>query len=352
MADADSAPEHASEEHVDVVLRLPLKVARSLLQRELETLAAERAAHACDVASYEAVKARVAVTHFGTYVKLDVGGAVFKTSVSTLRAERGSTLAAMFSGSGLDMTLNDEGAYFIDRDGAHFRHILNYLRGCFDPSTLSDNARRELLVEADFYMLRGLCHALTHKELPYSGNPAAENGVMYWLGTARGSRAAWHNPAGEEGGVILVSDMPMNSGPVAYFTARAGQYSGYSGSCNVQPTQYIRITLPSGVSVVPSHYSLRYGGHCNHPLNWKLEAAEAESAEFVVLREHVGDTAIQQNGNIAAWPLTVPGNEEQQQQQLPKKRRAFSVFRFTCPQGGCFHASCFEVYGTVRDTRW
>ena len=36
-------------------------------------------------------------------------------------------LAAMFSGRHLT-AIDEDGRYFIDRDGTHFRHILNFLR--------------------------------------------------------------------------------------------------------------------------------------------------------------------------------------------------------------------------------
>jgi hypothetical protein len=94
LAEDDDAPRPQNDASVvDVTLRLPVGTVRALLDRELSTLAEERAAHAADVAAYDSIKARVAVTHFSTYIKLDVGGALFKTSASTLRAERGSTLA-------------------------------------------------------------------------------------------------------------------------------------------------------------------------------------------------------------------------------------------------------------------
>jgi hypothetical protein len=300
------------------------------------------------------MKARVAVTHFPTYVKLDVGGSAFKTSVSTLRVARGSTLAAMFSGSGFDVSANKEGAYFIDRDGTHFRHVLNYLRGCFDPATLgSDAARRELLVEADFYNLSGLCRALSLRELPFSGTAADECGVLHWLGTARGTRP-WANPTealpggGGAAPVRVTSTMSQNSGPPANFASRAAQYvNNYSGSCTVTPgTQHVLIELLGGMRVAPTHYSLRFGNHCTHPTYWRLEACEDASAgggEWVLLREHTADSTLQQSGNVAAWAVTVPPNSA-----AAAEPRFFSAFRFsvhttTC----CFHAGCFEVYGTV-----
>ena len=60
-------------------------------------------------------------------VKLSVGGARFQTTLGTLRRFPGTFLEAMFSGRFPRVT-DDEGWHFIDRDGTHFRHILNFLR--------------------------------------------------------------------------------------------------------------------------------------------------------------------------------------------------------------------------------
>lgn len=81
---------------VDVVLRLNIGSIRNLLKDELTLVERERGQHAEEVANYTALKAKIATTHFGTYVNVDVGGTVFKTSVSTLSREKGSMLALMF----------------------------------------------------------------------------------------------------------------------------------------------------------------------------------------------------------------------------------------------------------------
>jgi hypothetical protein len=105
-------------------------------------------------------------------VKLDIGGHQFTTSVLTLTKEADSMLAAMFSGRHALKTEAD-GSYFIDRDGTHFRHILNYLRdGCIKDGTLPCNEAvlRELLTEAEYYQLSGLVDILTSflfKSSPY-----------------------------------------------------------------------------------------------------------------------------------------------------------------------------------------
>ena len=45
-----------------------------------------------------------------------------------------------------------KGYVFVDRDGKHFRHILNWLRDGVVP-TLKDSEYAELLLEAEYYQL-------------------------------------------------------------------------------------------------------------------------------------------------------------------------------------------------------
>jgi hypothetical protein len=87
-------------------------------------------------------------------VRLNVGGTKFETSRSTLTRYPDSMLGVMFSGrEGIQVPLDDEGCVFIDRDGTHFRAILNFLRS----GTLAlpeDKAEERLLwIELRYYML-------------------------------------------------------------------------------------------------------------------------------------------------------------------------------------------------------
>ena len=62
-------------------------------------------------------------------------------------------LESLFSGR-FELNLDDDGVYFIDRDGTHFRHILNFLRTYprrLDLRTMPQAQREEILEEAEFY---------------------------------------------------------------------------------------------------------------------------------------------------------------------------------------------------------
>ncbi|KAM9331948.1 BTB/POZ domain-containing protein KCTD7 [Pholidichthys leucotaenia] len=67
------------------------------------------------------------VEEFPEVISLNVGGTYFTTRLSTLRRYEDTMLAAMFSGRHY-IPRDSEGRYFIDRDGAYFGDILNFLR--------------------------------------------------------------------------------------------------------------------------------------------------------------------------------------------------------------------------------
>jgi hypothetical protein len=110
------------------------------LQRQLALLNEAREELTRDRALVE-VQQRALQAHSGTRVTLNVGGVLYATSRTTLTRYPNSMFAAMFSGrfnndhvdacedSAPDTpSTGTNPAYFIDRDGALFSHVLNYLR--------------------------------------------------------------------------------------------------------------------------------------------------------------------------------------------------------------------------------
>ena len=96
----------------------------------------------------------------GPRIVLDVGGIHYSTSRSTLTKYPESMLGVMFSGRhDLETMQCKDGSFFIDRDGTHFRHILNYLRDGEEVAEFfpkSTDVLLELIHEAKFYQLDGL----------------------------------------------------------------------------------------------------------------------------------------------------------------------------------------------------
>ena len=97
-------------------------------------------------------------------------------------------LHAMFSGR-FDTKPGDDGSYFIDRDGTHFRHILNYLRT--GKLVLPDDevVRKELLNEAEFYQIDGILDELKAKPFKDSAILSSEQRetLVDWLKHTRES---------------------------------------------------------------------------------------------------------------------------------------------------------------------
>ena len=133
------------------------KEACEIFQREADRLREEQEV-------IDAISKKLDQVHFSSTVKLNVGGQHFTTSVQTLTKDPNSMLAAMFSGR-FDMKPSEDGSFFIDRDGTHFRFILNFLRT--GKLTLPEGATfiKELEEEAEFYQIQGLIDALRSAKL-------------------------------------------------------------------------------------------------------------------------------------------------------------------------------------------
>ena len=118
-------------------------------------------------------------TFSGPRIILDVGGVRHSTSRSTLTKYPESMLGIMFSGRhDLETMQCKDGSFFIDRDGTHFRHILNYLRDgeeVIESFPQSPDVLLELIREAKFYQLDGLTTLL--KPLLRENNVVNQNQI-------------------------------------------------------------------------------------------------------------------------------------------------------------------------------
>lgn len=127
------------------------------LQAAIDGLREEKAALTRERAEVEKLKEVVQLNleRFNGRVKLNVGGALFETTLSTLQRYPDSMLGAMFSGrDGIHVPTDEQGYVFIDRDPTHFKAILNFLRTGKVSMPVGKSAREELATESDFYLLR------------------------------------------------------------------------------------------------------------------------------------------------------------------------------------------------------
>jgi len=99
-----------------------------------------------------------------TVIRLNVGGYHFTTTTATLKSVEGSVLAEKFSGTEEEIATrlpkDEEGRFFVDRDGEYFGVVLNFLRdGMLDKEHMPSVGTREfakLRHEAEHYKLGDL----------------------------------------------------------------------------------------------------------------------------------------------------------------------------------------------------
>lgn len=92
-------------------------------------------------------------------VNLNVGGIFFKTTMSTLMKDPGSFLASVVTDR-QHAQKNEDGCIYFDRDGARFKHVLNFLRDGSIPEKVFHKMGEELMVEANFFQMESLQKAL------------------------------------------------------------------------------------------------------------------------------------------------------------------------------------------------
>ena len=89
-------------------------------------------------------------------VQLNVGGHYFTTTTATLCKDSDSMLCKMFSRD-WDMPsalLDDDGRFFIDRDGSRFATILAHFRGDIVDVPDSSKEQKALQAEATYYQVK------------------------------------------------------------------------------------------------------------------------------------------------------------------------------------------------------
>lgn len=313
-------------------LRVPRADITELVRQDFTRLQKERQDLHQEQEEYEAMRKAVGEVHVRDPILLDIGGEKFKTSRATLQRDQGSMLAAMFKGSGFDMTPGEDGSFFIDRDGKHFRHILNYLRGCFMKEGLSTATINELAAEADFYQLADLYQLLRPPLIPLPPTEVG-NGLVHFLGTVPDS-SKWICPT--RTGHISVSG---TFGALAEMIGRSANTS--TGSCTSAAGKHIIVQLTDR-KLRPTHYSLAWNGSCHYGGTWALHGRQSAATPdaWVTLADSVSGLQVSST-NPSLFPILTSGDQ------------FYQAFKLTCTGPDmqaschCFHVGQFELYGDL-----
>jgi len=105
-------------------------------------------------------------------IKLNIGGYKFCTTIETLTKYPDSFFTGLLSEK-LPTTKDEEGAYFIDRDGQFFAPILTWLRTNEISIPLTTMTKDDVIREARYYSLQSLVDELC--EVPNSQHAAMDD---------------------------------------------------------------------------------------------------------------------------------------------------------------------------------
>ena len=132
-------------------------------------------------------------------VLLNVGGNYFTTSKGTL-TNGTHMLSSMFSGR-MPIEEGNNGSVFIDRDGKHFRSILNFLRDGSIPLPEDERELHELKTEARYYCIDQLEDACEASQKNEPTMP--DNGVVAVYGEIMHERRYFNIPLNQNGTLTL-----------------------------------------------------------------------------------------------------------------------------------------------------
>jgi hypothetical protein len=137
--------------------------------------------------AWEEEKKRMAhVQQFDAQILLDVGGVKLATSLTTLQRFPDTMIGVMFSGRHALPAAGKR--FFIDRDGTHFRHILNFLRQPEEFSVdLPAGQLKELKKECEYYGLLEVMFPKGHKSTRRAGTRLYSSILNYECGEETGS---------------------------------------------------------------------------------------------------------------------------------------------------------------------
>ncbi|XP_052798559.1 BTB/POZ domain-containing protein KCTD6-like [Mya arenaria] len=194
-------------------------------------------------------------------VKLNVGGEIYTTTKATLCKYPSSMLGAMFNGS-MSPSLDENGCFFIDRDGELFKYILNYLRSSRLSVPAGFKDLDQLSAEVDFYQITPLIDAIELLRLP---EPVQKVRVRYLevIEVRTGNLAT----------------MPtMNSRIKTIISGRRDVIHRYLSLHQIHPAERERLQLNSGkdyteIALTGSNVRLQVG-ECLRNQGWNLSESQ------------------------------------------------------------------------------
>jgi len=286
------------------VLQDLLTQQHALLVAEKEQMAQEKIVHEKSIATereelerekeeFEEMKKKLEEMYYPVeeVIDLNVGGTKFTTLRSTLVKYPGSMLEAMFSGRHR-ITKDKKDRFFIDRSPEVFKLVMEFLRTDKFPPLQSSFEQLAFFRELDYFGLP------KHIQLSFS-HIMDINGVFYHLGT-KGGIEAWQNPAVT--GLIKVTASTKAGADLSLLASRALDHS-IENSYDSDRDPWLAVLLKNH-KLIPSYYMIHQDKEGDHLLrNWTLEASNSSTNNWIVIKNHINDTAISPQTLCGAWSI-------------------------------------------------
>lgn len=152
---------------------------------------------------------------------------------------------------------------------------------------------------------------LEHRVFEFTGSDFDESGVIWWIGSHRGTKE-WQNPALVHEKNIRGLDLPPANKVAIHsnVVVEAGSTAGFldrEGCDNFTSTgdsPAITVVLPFAIH--PTHYSVRHGwaNSFGSMRNWQLRGS-LDGESYHLLREHIDDHSLDGTYDTHTWALAV-----------------------------------------------
>ena len=313
---ADTGRERSKLEQEKADLKMKEEEMRKAVQAESDKKQAElqesRDELEAERRDWEEEKERVKQTKvFEKVVTLDVGGTKYRTTLSTLTKYPDSMLGVMFSGRH-DLPQQEDGSYFIDRDGELFKYILMYLRdreAFFDylhdsslsnpqsqPSPLESSMLKLVAYEAQYFQVRELETKVRIILNPNRGQ--YQNGAFCF--SAHMKYSGYNLDYGR--GKLECSNYTQQRGPYVHHIIKIN-FNGYKGtefkervpfdSCDLSGITFRNCCFQKGVSfegcILHGTKFERVGGLVSHKVHfapWQVAQADFEPELLQALKNN------------------------------------------------------------------
>eukprot|EP01084_Bolivina_argentea_P235978 396921_1 len=159
------------------------------------------------------------------------------------------------------------------------------------------------------------------------------NGIVYWIGTQRGTKSQWVNPNDSKD--IIVTSSSLNYGTLSKMIGRE-----WSNVYTKNEKNSWMVIDFKGFEIKPNKYTLRHGSNSNcYVMNWKLEGMLKNKTKWEVIKIHENEDVLKCKERSYSWDLNT--------NEFYSKFRILQ-FGISGQNNNNLCISGFEIYGILK----